>query len=315
MPPSPRLLRVAADAEHELVRRGYDAISYRYRSDDAEPGRYAAWLAGLQDRLPAGASVLDVGCGCGVPVARSLAAAGHQVTGIDISDVQIERARRLVPAGTFIRADVTTAGFRPASFDAVVCLYSLIHIPLDEQPGLLRRVGGWLRPRGWLLAVAGQRAWTGAEENWLGGQATMWWSQADAGAYRGWLEQAGLEVTEQGFVPEGDSGHALFWARRRPHCADCGRIRAAGREGPSSLTGTPAPASAGYGDPAAGARWPPRRRAADEGTGHTRVSRFRTAAVPAMARSWPGDCGMRLNSVQPASAYGARNSATSAAVP
>jgi len=31
--------------------------------------------------------------------------------------------------------------------------------------------------------------------------------------YRAWLEDAGLEVTEQDFVPEGDGGHALFWAR------------------------------------------------------------------------------------------------------
>jgi hypothetical protein len=42
----------------------------------------------------------------------------------------------------------------------------------------------------------------------------MWWSHADAATYRGWIERAGLEVTEQGFVPEGDGGHALFWARR-----------------------------------------------------------------------------------------------------
>jgi 2-polyprenyl-3-methyl-5-hydroxy-6-metoxy-1,4-benzoquinol methylase len=205
---------VTAAAERDLVRRGYDAISYRYRGDDDNAGRYGPWLAELQARLPAGGSVLDVGCGCGVPVARTLAAAGYRVTGIDLSDVQIERARRLVPAGTFIRADATMAAFEPASFGAVVCLYSLIHIPLGDQPGLIRRIGGWLRPSGWLLAIAGQRAWTGTDENWLGGQTTMWWSQADATTYRSWLQQAGLEVTEQEFVPEGDSGHALFWARR-----------------------------------------------------------------------------------------------------
>jgi hypothetical protein len=54
---------------------------------------------------------------------------------------------------------------------------------------------------------------TGTENDWLGGAATMWWSQADAASYRAWLRQAGLEVTEQQFVPEGDGGHALFWAR------------------------------------------------------------------------------------------------------
>ncbi|HXP20507.1 MAG TPA: class I SAM-dependent methyltransferase [Streptosporangiaceae bacterium] len=207
---------MAADSDADPVRRGYDALSYRYRADDADEGRYAPWLAELLERLPASGQVLDLGCGCGVPVARALAAAGHQVTGVDISDVQIERARRLVPAGTFIRADATTLDFPQASFDAVVCLYALIHMPLAEQPRLLKRAGAWLRPSGWFLATAGQCAWTGTEDNWLGGNAPMLWRQADAASYRTWLEQAGLEVTEQGFVPEGDSGHALFWARRPP---------------------------------------------------------------------------------------------------
>jgi SAM-dependent methyltransferase len=200
--------------ENDLVRRGYDALSYDYRSDDAEEGRYAPWLAGLRDRLPAGGSVLDLGCGCGVPVDRSLAAAGYQVTGVDISDVQIERARRLVPAATFIRADASTVTFPAASFDAIVCLYALIHMALDAQPGLLRRAAGWLRPGGWLLAVAGQSAWTGTDDNWLGGGAAMWWSHADAATYRSWLEEAGLRITAQEHVPEGNSGHALFWAQR-----------------------------------------------------------------------------------------------------
>ena len=198
------------------MRRGYDALSFRYRADDdTAEGHYTAWLAGLRERLPPGAAVLDLGCGAGVPVARALAADGFAVTGVDLSEVQVGRARRLVPGAMLVRADATRVQFRPRSFDAVVCLYTLIHLPLEEQPALLGRVAGWLRPDGWLLATTGQRAWTGTEEGWLGGSATMWWSQADAATYREWIERAGLEVTAQGFVPEGDGGHALFWARRR----------------------------------------------------------------------------------------------------
>ena len=197
-----------------LVRLGYNALSHHYRGDDDTAPEYDRWLADLQDRLPEHSQVLDIGCGCGVPVARQLAAAGHQVTGADISDVQIERARQLVPAGTFIRADATELDLPPGSFDAVICLYTLIHMPLDRQPRLLRDIARWLRPGGWLLATTGQDAWTGSVDNWLGGPAAMWWSHADAAAYRAWISQAGLEVTSQQFVPEGDRGHALFWARQ-----------------------------------------------------------------------------------------------------
>jgi 2-polyprenyl-3-methyl-5-hydroxy-6-metoxy-1,4-benzoquinol methylase len=170
----------------DLVRSGYNALSRHYRGDQDTAHEYDSWLADLRHRLPGHGQILDIGCGCGIPVARHLAAAGYQVTGVDISDVQIERARRLVPGATFIRADVTEIDFSAPGFDAVVCLYALIHMPLDRQPRLLRDIVRWLRPGG----------------------------QADAATYRSWIRQAGLEITGQQFVPEGDSGHALFWARR-----------------------------------------------------------------------------------------------------
>lgn len=195
----------------DLVRRGYDAVSYRYRADDAGDGEYGPWLEDLQRRVPAGGAVLDLGCGCGVPVSRFLVHAGYRVTGIDISDVQVERARCLVPGATFIRADATGLDFPPASFDAIACLYALIHMPLRAQPTLVRRMAAWLRPGGWLLATVGRTAWTGTEDGWLGGPATMWWSQADSVTYRAWFEQAGLTVASEQFVPEGAGGHTLFW--------------------------------------------------------------------------------------------------------
>jgi SAM-dependent methyltransferase len=148
---------VSGNDPKQLVRRGYDALSYRYRADDAEDGNYGPWLAVLGARIPDGAAVLDLGCGNGIPVARHLAAAGHSVTGVDSSQVQIRRARRLVPAASFLRADITKLTLPAATFDAVVCLYTLIHLPLEEQPPLLGRIAGWLRSGGWLLATTGHR--------------------------------------------------------------------------------------------------------------------------------------------------------------
>ncbi|ADB31031.1 Methyltransferase type 11 [Kribbella flavida DSM 17836] len=198
----------------EVVRRGYDVLSHRYRADDAGEADYAPWIAGLLERLPERADVLDLGCGNGVPMARALVNAGHAVTGVDLSEVQVERARRLVPRASFLQGDATAVEFPTAAFDAVVCLYALIHVPLDEQQPLVRRVAGWLRPGGSLLATTGDTAWTGSEQGWLGGDATMWWSHADRATYRAWFTAAGLEVVTEGFQPEGDSGHAVFWCRK-----------------------------------------------------------------------------------------------------
>ena len=101
--------------------------------------------------------------------------------------MQIRRARELVPEAEFVRADVAAIDLAPASFDAVVCLYVLIHLPLEDQPPLLSRIASWLRPGGLFLATTGYRAWTGVDENWLDGGVPMWWSQADAATYRSWI--------------------------------------------------------------------------------------------------------------------------------
>lgn len=198
----------------ELVRRGYDALSLRYDQVYGAESKYQPWISELSGRIPAGGTVLDLGCGSGVPVARALATVGHRVTGVDISEVQIRKARELVPQAEFIRADATAVDFGPASFDAVVSFYALIHLPLEEQLPLLQKVAGWLRPGGWFLGTTGYQAWTGVDEDWLGGGTAMWWSHADAVTNRTWITQAGLVVEQEEFVPEGEGGHALFWARR-----------------------------------------------------------------------------------------------------
>ncbi len=122
------------------MKHGYDLVSRAYRADDAGEGEYAEWLDLLEARVPPPAKVLDLGCGCGVPVARRLATR-YEVTGVDLSPVQIVRARLLVPTATFVCADMITAKFADASFDAIVCLYALIHVPIEEQPGFLRAPG------------------------------------------------------------------------------------------------------------------------------------------------------------------------------
>ncbi|MGH2451475.1 MAG: rRNA adenine N-6-methyltransferase family protein [Candidatus Limnocylindria bacterium] len=196
------------------VRRGYDLVSRAYRADDASEGKYAEWLDVLEAQVPPPAMVLDLGCGCGVPVARRLSPR-YEVIGVDLSPVQIERARALVPTATFRCADMTATEFPEASFDAIVCLYALIHVPLVEQPGLLGNIGRWLRPGGLLIATMGGRAWTGVEKDWLGVPGgDMWWSHADPETYRRWLADAGLLIEQERFVPEGQGGHVFVVASR-----------------------------------------------------------------------------------------------------
>jgi SAM-dependent methyltransferase len=204
--------------QRDLVRRGYDTISRAYRGDDGQAAatsaedlsRYTGWVAELAALLRPGARVVDLGCGAGIPAIRELAGHGLQVIGVDFSAVQLRRARRLVPAARLIQADMTALQLRPASADAVVSLYALIHVPLADQRALFPRIRDWLRPGGYFLAIVGAGRWTGTEP-YLG--ADMFWDHADTGTYLRWFEGARLTPLWRRYIPEGDSGHALILAQ------------------------------------------------------------------------------------------------------
>ena len=205
-----------------LVRDGWNHVSTIYRppgstSDafDHTNADYRDWLNPFFRLLPPGTEVLDLGCGCGIPESRMLSER-FRVTGVDISDVQIERARSLVPRAKFVRADMTRVSFRRGTFGGVVCLYALIHVPLDEQPELLSKVFRWLGPDGLFLVTTGATEWTGVEEGWLGSNAKMYWSHADAKTYEGWLRERGFRVLRRTTMAERASRHTLFLVQKRP---------------------------------------------------------------------------------------------------
>ena len=197
----------------KIVQQGYDKISYQYRSDDGRfmPSDYADWLAELTPLVPGGAPLLELGCGCGVPVAQILAP-DYDYLGVDISPVQVERAINLVENGRFHTADISQLTFPDEQFAAIISFYTIIHLPLAEQPALLADIYRWLKPGGYFLATVGHTAWTGTEADWLG--AAMYWSHADEDTYRQWLVDLQFELLWTRFIPEGDGGHTLLLAQK-----------------------------------------------------------------------------------------------------
>jgi SAM-dependent methyltransferase len=175
----------------QVVAEGYDRIADTYLewTQGAREEERARYTSILLERLPNGATVLDLGCGAGVPTARALAER-FEVTGVDISARQIALARQNVPEATFIQADMTRLDFAPASFDAIAAFYALIHVPREEQAELLRDIAAWLRPGGLLVAAMGTHAARADLDELLG--APMYWSGFDSETNRRLVEEAGL---------------------------------------------------------------------------------------------------------------------------
>lgn len=202
-----------------LVRRGYDACAQSYY--EARKSQAPTELRGLLRRLDDAAEVLDLGCGAGVPIARSLAAR-HRVTGVDISQEMIHMARRYVPAGDFICADVASISFDPSSFDAVVAICSIFHLPRVEQLALFQRVHRWLKPGGYLLCTLSHHNEAGyIEDDFFG--VTMYWSNYGLGEYLETLDGVGFKVLETSSTARGydettletTEDHPLVLAQKR----------------------------------------------------------------------------------------------------
>ena len=198
--------RAVAREPKEIVARGYDAIALRYAEWAGQvDSPLMEWVRDLDARLDVDADVLELGCGRGVPATRELARR-HRVTGVDISAVQIELARHHVPEASFVHADVTELEVAPASFDAVVALFVFGHIPIEEQAGLVARVGLWLRDGGLFLGTFGAGdAGEQIDADWLG--TPMFFASLGAEAYVPLLREAGLEPLRDEVVVHHEPGH------------------------------------------------------------------------------------------------------------
>ena len=198
--------RAVARAPKEIVARGYDAIALRYAEWAGQiDSPVMEWVRDLDARLDDGADVLELGCGRGVPATRELARR-HRVTGVDISAVQIELARHHVPEASFVHADAMELEVAPVSFDAVVALFVFGHVPIEEQTGLIARIGLWLRDGGFFLGTFGAGA--AGEEiavDWLG--APMFFASLGSEAYPPLLRDAGLEPVREEIVAQHEPGH------------------------------------------------------------------------------------------------------------
>ncbi len=119
------------DKFSEIAHRWWDPASEFRPLHEINPLRLG-WIEAVAGGI-AGKHVLDVGCGGGI-LAEAMAAAGAQVTGIDLSEKALGVAKlhglesgvtvdyRLVAAEVY-------AAERPEAFEVVTCMEMLEHVP------------------------------------------------------------------------------------------------------------------------------------------------------------------------------------------
>ncbi|MBQ0912744.1 class I SAM-dependent methyltransferase [Streptomyces rochei] len=199
----------------------FDALGADYEKAFAGSKAHRRSLEWLLGRLAPGSRVLDVGSGTGRPTAETLAAAGHDVLGVDVSPVMVELAARQVPRAAFRCADIREVPLADASFDAVCVYFSLLQLDRREQTDLIRRLVRALKPGGHLVLATVPLDVEGVDATFMGQPVRV--TSFTAQALVAVAEEAGLEVLAQeasmftpAHPPARPEPHLFLHCRRRP---------------------------------------------------------------------------------------------------
>jgi SAM-dependent methyltransferase len=149
--------------------------------------------------LSSGASILDLGCGSGMPISKTLMDEGFIVSGIDASPTLVAAFRSRFPGADVACEPAETSRFFSRTFDAAIAVGLIFLLPADAQKTLLLSIGSALNPGGRLLFTSPSQSceWadlmTGRQSRSLG-----------TSAYLTILSEAGLTLTSE-YTDEGEN--------------------------------------------------------------------------------------------------------------
>jgi 2-polyprenyl-3-methyl-5-hydroxy-6-metoxy-1,4-benzoquinol methylase len=129
---------------------GYEAIAGSFvcaRTPSIGPKVVRAWAK----RLDPGASILDIGCGYGVPVSETLLQEGFHVYGVDASESLVAQFGARFP-GVMVECNtVEDSRFFDRTFDAIVAWGLFFILAPETQRILMAKVARALNPGGHFL--------------------------------------------------------------------------------------------------------------------------------------------------------------------
>ena len=207
--------------------QAYDMLADWYLTwIDHQPSPRERYARKVLENIPTTTkpSILELGCGPGVPITRLLLDHGAQVLANDISHNQIRLAKaQCLGSGqgqaTFIAADMATLNLQASSLDGVVCFFTLFHLPRTEQRAMLSRIFSWLKPGGLLVCN-----FATVDEEEIYGEMMgngMFWSSFPVELNRAMVVEVGFEMeVEEVLASDADGGIEFQWmAARKGACS------------------------------------------------------------------------------------------------
>lgn len=168
------------------------------------------WLDRFRAVAGVGASILDIGCGSGEPIARYLVEASHDVTGIDSSEAMISLGRERFPSQSWVVADMRSLDFG-RRFHAVLAWDSFFHLTQAEQRAMFAVFAAHVEEGGALMFTSGPRS--GEAIGSYHGEP-LYHASLDPEEYRCLLAAHGFDVIDHVAEDSTCGGHTVWLALR-----------------------------------------------------------------------------------------------------
>jgi 2-polyprenyl-3-methyl-5-hydroxy-6-metoxy-1,4-benzoquinol methylase len=186
----------------------------RHAADwDTARGRHLMerdWLGRFARLLPAGGTVLDIGCGSGVPIARHLIDLGFAVTGIDGAPAMISICQARFPQAVWHVADMRTLALG-RRFDGLIAWDSFFHLTAEHQRAMLPVFAANAAPGAALMFTSGPRE---GEAIGVLQDEPLYHASLATDEYRRLLDAHGFAVVEHVAEDPHCGGHTVWLAQR-----------------------------------------------------------------------------------------------------
>jgi len=189
----------------DIVQKGWNKIGKIY-DEHRIKDKIDQELQEFVDLLPKEAKILDAGSGSGDPASKYLDKAGLKVTGIDISDTMLEMAKKNVPNADFIKKDILELDFKDETFDGVISVFTLFHIPKERHKDVFQNFYRVLKQGGIMLINTGISESEGVSR-FFG--VPMYWSNNPPEITLNYVKEVGFSILFEGVLVRG--GEYQYW--------------------------------------------------------------------------------------------------------
>lgn len=196
---------------NNFVKQQYNKLAENYLAG-RDVFKNDKYLEKLNFLLSSHSTILDIGCGAGIPVDKFFLSHGHKVIGLDISEKQIELAKKNLPNGEFKVEDMSELKEKEYLVDAVVSFYAIFHTPREAHSDILKKIHSFLKNNGLLLITMGSSEWEGKETDFYGGE--MYWSHYGSEANAKLVEDAGFKIILNEIDESGGEKHQIIIAQK-----------------------------------------------------------------------------------------------------